>query len=148
MKAALLLLPFILSFALSYSQDETIEEIRFESFSRGYQKTLILRPDSILLREMNPKTGDIEASRAMKKEEWKQLQQAASSLALAEIPNLRSPTRGRAADRALHSTLTIKTRKGEYRSPEFDGYHPHKALLPLAEQIRAIENKTRPSESN
>lgn len=148
MKAVLLLLPFFLSYFLPQGQEEVIHEIRFQSYSRGYQKTIILRPDSVFYHENNPKTGDIEANRETVPAEWKQLTEAVSGLSLDDIDKLESPTNNRASDKALHSNITIKTSKGEYKSSTFDGYNPHKKLSPLVEQIREIENKTRPSDSN
>lgn len=142
MKAVLLLLPFLLNFFLPQGQEEVIREIRFESFARGYQKTITLRPDSILYSEQNPKTGNIEACRATKKDEWNQLTQAVDGLALKDISDLKAPGMDRASDRVLHSRVTIKTNRGEYTSREFDGYNAPRALLPLVEQIRKIENTT------
>lgn len=148
MKAALLLLPFLFSIFPPGGQKDAIREIRFESFSRGYQKTISLRPDSIFISEQNPKTGDIEARRATEKREWEQLTEAVSNLSLTELNELEPPSKNRASDRALHSRITIKTAKGEYKSREFDGYNPHKKLDPLVEQIREIENNTRASDSH
>lgn len=146
MKTVLLFLAAISVSFLTIQQEETINEIRFESFARGYQKTIIVRADSIFLQEQNPKSGDIEASRKTAEAEWEQLTQSVSGLPLASIAELDAPTSKRASDRALHSTLTIKTSKGEYQSSEFDGYSPHKKLAPLVEQIREIENTTTPSD--
>lgn len=148
MKAALLLLPFLFSIFLPGGQEDAIREIRFETFSRGYQKTITLRPDSIFISEQNPKAGDIEARRATEKREWEQLTGAVSDLPLTELDNLESPAKNRASDRALHSRITIKTGRGEYKSREFDGYNPHKKLDPLVEQIREIENNTKASDNN
>lgn len=142
MRTAFLFLVAISGLFLTVQQEEAIHEIRYESFARGYHKTIILRSDSIILQEQNSKTGDMEADRKTTEAEWKQLKQAIPDLPLASIAGLEAPTGKRASDRALHSTLTIKTSRGEYKSPEFDGYSPHKKLVPLVEQIMEIEKNT------
>lgn len=148
MKTVLLFLAAIVSPFLPYGQEETLHEIRFESYARGYQKKIILRADSVFFHENNPKTGNIKASRETTPAEWKQLTEAASDLSLHDIDKLESPGNARASDRALHSNITVITNQREYKSSTFDGYSPHKKLSNLVAQIREIENKTRPSDSH
>jgi hypothetical protein len=127
-------------------QQEIITEVRFESFSRAFQKTVIIRPDSIFLEQQQARANGRRIAKAHSPEQWEALLAALPDMPLDELSTLEAPSMERASDRASHSILTIKTDKNEYRSQEFDDYRPHKKLVPLVEQIREMEEMSGPAD--
>jgi hypothetical protein len=142
MKMILSILLLLLSIGSTFGQDsENIREIRFETFSRGFQKSIVIKPDSTIIREQGMKTGEEEVKRKTRDAEWNQLMQAIPDYPLAQLDKLEAPGMDRASDRARHSRITIKTSKDEYRSAEFDNETPHKKLMPLMEAIKNMEER-------
>lgn len=142
MKLILACIIALAAYFLPMEQSESIEEIRLSSSTRGYSKIITLRPDLFSLK-IEGKEGK-ETSRNATKAEWEQLVQALSGLPLNELDQLEPPSDKRASDRALHSTITIKTNKNEYSSRSFDNYSSPKQLVPLVEQIRELEKSLSP----
>lgn len=123
-------------------QQEKIVEFEFNSYSRGYSKTIKINPDSIVVREASHTIpgGKKEIKRKTREAEWEKMLEAVSGHKLEELEGLPSPGMDRARDAARHSTIIIKTNKNEYNSGSFDGTNPHRKLEELMEAFIEIEN--------
>lgn len=142
MKLILSILFLLFSISVSFGQDtEKICEIRFESFTRGFQKSIVINSDSTIIHEKSMKGEDLEVKRKSTAAEWDQLMKAIPDYPLSKLDQLESPTQERASDRALHATITIVTNKNEYKSAEFDDGKPHPKLIPLTKAIKSLENQ-------
>lgn len=123
--------------AQGYNNDD-IQEIRFESTGRGYQKKVVFTPDSIFVVIRSMTIPDPKLKEKLKPEEWQQLTQSLSGIPLGDIPDLKSPTMGRASDAAMGSAITIFTGNKQY-AHLFDGTNPNEKLQKLMNTITAIE---------
>lgn len=136
-----LLLSFVLFFvSLSLlAQQAPVHKIRYEAFTRGYQKAVEITPDSILIEESGTKSG--KKQQALQPGEWEQFMSALEGIAPSDLPQMNAKGDNRASDAALHATLTITTDSGSYTSPTFDNYRAHPRLEPLMELIRKKEEE-------
>jgi hypothetical protein len=140
-----LMITFALLFCSLFmlAQQAPVHKIKFESFTRGYKKTIEITSDSVVMlqsgnvREGSPK----EARQTLQAGEWEQLIEALEGIRLPELPQMEAAGKGRARDAALHSTLTITTATESYSSPAFDNYKAPAGLMGLMEKIREIEGK-------
>lgn len=127
-----------------FAQEQVVERIELQSATRGYKKIIEITPDSVLVREIsymssnNPK----EIRRATRRAEWEQLMKVLEAVELSALPGLQAPTKNRASDAALHSTLTITTPATTYQTPAFDNYRAHPKLQKLVELIQTVEKET------
>lgn len=122
------------------AQQAPVRKIKYEAFTRGYQKEVEITPDSILIEESGTKSGKLR--QALQPEEWEQLMSALEGISPSDLPQLKAAGDNRARDAALHATLTITTDSGTYTSPTFDNYRAHPRLEPLMELIRKKEEET------
>lgn len=125
------------------AQQAPVHKIKFESFTRGYKKTIEITSDSVVMlqsgnvREDSPE----EVRQALQHGEWEQLIEALEEARLPELPQMEAAGKGRLHDAALHSTLTITTATESYSSQTFDNYKAPAGLMALMEEVRKIEEK-------
>jgi len=117
---------------------DQVQEIRFESTGRGYMKKVVFTPDSVFVVIRAMTTPDPKVKQKLSPEEWQQLNNSLSGIALDDIPKLESPTTGRQTDAALGSTITIYTGNKQY-AHIFDNTNPNAKLQPLMDVITRIE---------
>lgn len=139
MKKLFLSLIFLFISLCLWAQQAPVNKIKFESFTRGYQKTVEISPDSILIEESGAQP--VKIKRVTQPEEWEQLMRRLEGVNPARLPELETSGKGHARDAALHSTITLFTPSATYSSPTFDNYQAPQALSGLMEAIRKIEEK-------
>lgn len=134
---------FLFSAFCLFGQEGNVERVELQSATRGYKKTVEITPDSVLIRETSYMSSGSpkEVRRATRSAEWEQLMKALEGVTPAELPELQAPTKNRASDAALHSTLTISTPSATYQTPAFDNYRAHPSLQQLMEAIRKVEEE-------
>jgi hypothetical protein len=115
--------------------DSAITRITFTSLTRGYQKQIVITPDSstLLISKQETRTE----TRKLEKGEWKNLLTCVKKIKPEVLPELKSPTMKRAHDGALHSTITIIS-EGKEWSHSFDDEDPHEKLRPLLKIVKRI----------
>ena len=139
MKKLLLSLVFLFISLCVWAQQAPVNKIKFESFTRGYKKTVEISPDSVLVEESGANSKKLR--RAIQWAEWEQLISALKDVHPANLPGLETKGKVHARDAALHSTITLTTDAGSYSTPTFDNYQAHAKLSDLMEAIKKIEEK-------
>lgn len=120
--------------------DKTITRIELSKVTRGYQEYIRITPDSLNVYIENIRSSDkptVEYGRKLEPDEWTRLIKTFEPVKLDDIPKLTSPSMKRAVDAAMHSTITIQTKKGKY-AHGYDDEDPHEALQALRKEIREI----------
>lgn len=126
--------------APSQNNGDPIQEIRFESATRGYQKKVVFTPDSIFIVIQSVTIPNPKLKQALSPKEWKQLTGSLKGLSLDEISNLESPTNNRQTDAAKGSIISIYTSDNKQYQHQFDDTNPNAKLQPLMNMISSIEN--------
>lgn len=131
---------WIIPVASQCQPGEPVTTIELTKSSRGYQEAIRITPDSAHFSTENRLEPDASEHRtlAVSDRDWETLVDAIGNVPLEEIPNLPSPSMDRAADAAMHSSITITTASGNSYSHGFDDDNPHPALRELLETIRRI----------
>jgi hypothetical protein len=117
-----------------------IRKIEYTTLTRGYQKHVVISPDSITTK-VEGRGEDQSQKRALTKGEWSMLIDCLKNVKLAEIPDLKSPSMKRAYDGALHSTLTLTTKDKKVLSHSFDNEDANEKLLPLMKGVKKLEGE-------
>lgn len=125
-------------FGWAVGQAEKVEAFSYETFTRGYRKTVLIRADSTFIKELNQPHKIIR--RKTSATDWANLLKAISGHKLADLANLPAPTNHRERDAARYSSLTIRTSQKSYNSGYFDGRQPHPKLEKLMNGISQVEN--------
>ncbi|GEO05067.1 hypothetical protein AAE02nite_27310 [Adhaeribacter aerolatus] len=135
----IILATFCLFFVWTWlvGQAEKITAFSYETFTRGYRKTIVIRADSTFIKELNQ--PDKSVKRKTKAEDWANLLQAVAGYKLAALTNLPAPTNNRERDAARYSSITIKTTSNSYNSGYFDGQQPNSKLAKLMAEISQVE---------
>jgi hypothetical protein len=143
MKILMITFALLLCSLFMLAQQAPVHEIKFESFTRGYKKTIEITRDSVvILQSGNVREGSSkEVRQALQAGEWEQLTKALEGVRLSELPGMEVAGKARARDAALHSTITISTASESYSSQTFDNYKAPSGLMELMEEIRKIEEK-------
>ena len=136
MSKILIILFFVLAGGWTVTQLEKITAISIETYTRGYRKTIIIRPDSTFIREQNQPGSAIK--RKTNKAEWASLLKSIAGYKLTELTNLPAPTNNRARDAALTANITIQTNQKTYQSGAFDDGQPHPKLAKLTKTINQM----------
>ncbi|MFD1002018.1 hypothetical protein ACFQ21_22020 [Ohtaekwangia kribbensis] len=137
-KYILLLLCMLALAEVRCQSPNAVKQVEYTTLTRGYQKHIIISPDSLTItvegREENKSTA-----RALSKDEWRRLMDCLKKVKLSEIPELKSPTMKRTYDGARHSTLTLITNETTSVTHSFDNEDANEKLLPLMKAILKIE---------
>jgi hypothetical protein len=104
------------------NQQETMN-VTYHAQTRGAMEHI-----EISNNELQYKTYNTEKSITLSSSQLQQLKQELSKLNLEKMGDFTSPKEGRATDRAMHATLTIKSENNEYTSSQFDDNAPPKEL--------------------
>jgi hypothetical protein len=120
-----------------------IREIELSKISRGYEEHVRVNPDSIhvLIDNRKDSGSSVSYSRKISPDEWTSLVQTTKNIELKDLPALPSPSMKRAADAAMHATLTVYTKDGKSYSHGYDDEDPHRVLQPLRKAIRDLSNQ-------
>jgi hypothetical protein len=115
---------------------ETITSIEFRKQTRGFLDQVVISRDSVrgIVENHRAEKSDQYAS-AIDKDGWAKLLMTLKDVSLTEIDGLQSPTRDRAHDGAVHSTLEITFEDGQTISHGFDNENPHADLKPLLDAV-------------
>lgn len=137
------LLVLIFEAAGNCQSTSEIREFELSKVTRGYQEHVRITADSlhVFIENRKDEKASRSYSRVITKDEWTTLLSAAKELNLKDLPALPSPGMKRAADAALHATLTVYTKDGQSYSHGYDDEDPHKALQPLRKAIREISSQ-------
>lgn len=133
------LLAAIFSFS-SFGQTAKVREIELSKLARGYQEHIRINADSlhVLIENRKDERSSRSFQRPISHEEWSRLLHLVKDLKLKDLPALPSPTMKRAADAAMHATITIYTNDGQSYSHGYDDEDPHLVLQPLRTAMREI----------
>jgi hypothetical protein len=114
---------------------EPVISIAFELFGRRGKIHVKITPEFAI------STGSTEKKFiVMTAEKWNELLAAANELKLSTISKLKSPTKRRETDGALHCRILISTKKNKYETQYFDSGIPMTELKSLYDKIEAIRN--------
>ena len=134
-----ILITFCLLFVFGWAagQAEKVKEFSYETFTRGYRKTILIRADSTFIKELNQPQKLIRRKTAPTA--WANLLQAISGHKLTGLTNLPAPTNKRERDAARYSSITITTNRNSYNSGYFDDQQPNPKLAKLMTAISQVE---------
>lgn len=131
------------TFAAKAQQHNKLTKVEFTTLSRGYRQYVTIAHDSVSVHtesfQSEGKTPDYK--RKLTKKECVSLAKLLDKIALAEVPELKSPTMKRAFDGALHSSIILSTNDAQSWTHTFDDENPHDKLKPLMKVIKAIKEK-------
>ena len=116
---------------------ENITTITFTKQTRGFLDEVVLSRDSVqgyIENHREPENAR-NYSNALENDDWAALMQALNGVPIDDIDGLQSPTRNRAHDGAMHSTITITFDDGRTITHSFDDESPHPDLQPLLDAI-------------
>ncbi|MCW3085554.1 MAG: hypothetical protein JWP12_2920 [Bacteroidetes bacterium] len=116
----------------------SIQKITFNSATRGYSKTVVFTPDSVLIL-VHSMRGNEDVKKTMNVKEWSQLTTSLFEVRLEEIPKLARPSSESATDAALGSSITIFTSDKKQYAHYFDNTNPNEKLKKLMDAILALE---------
>jgi hypothetical protein len=138
MKIRILLSVFLLvSLTVAEAQSNEVKQVVFTSLTRGYQKQILITPDSV---KLNISGREVQSfHRKLRSGEWNTLLHCVRKTGMNTLPQLESPTMKRAHDGALHSSITIITDQEWTHS--FDDENPNEKLVPLMKLIKKIGEK-------
>jgi hypothetical protein len=113
-----------------------IVRIEFNSLTRGFQKNVIVTPDSVV----ESVDGRQQSQNKLRKRKndtagWQALLKSLTEVDLQKISKLEPPSRRSAFDGARQSTLKIVDSHGNSYSHTFDDENPNDALKPLMDEI-------------
>jgi hypothetical protein len=121
------------------TQDQTsdFKSVTFESMTRGGNRFVEVRADSIVvMKNRQKKTFKTD------KADWQKVVKIVQALKLNEIETYPAPTSKRAYDGAWHSTLqVIGASDKQYSSNSFDDEVAPKELLSLMKCLKEIETQ-------
>jgi len=116
---------------------ENISTIAFTKQSRGYLDEVVISRDSVHGVVENHREPDNakQYSADVDQDDWTNLMIALKDVSLEDIDGLQSPTRNRAHDGAIHSSIVITFENGNSITHSFDDENPHPDLQPLLNAI-------------
>jgi hypothetical protein len=140
MKSIAYLLVFCsLSTVATCQSPHTVSRIEFSTLTRGFQKQLFLKPDSLIEIVDGRQEANKVVKRSLNQADWERLVKSLDGIRLEEIPSLQSPTTRRAFDGARHSTIKITIQDGKEFEHTFDDENPHPKLKDLMEAILKVQ---------
>lgn len=117
-----------------------VQRIEYISMTRGYEKRVVMTPDS-LYHQVQGRGTAVDEKGLLPKGGWAQLKDAYTGVKPAELPSLPSPTMKRAYDGAMHSSITLYTSDGQAYTHSFDDEDPNDQLKKLMRAIAALTPK-------
>ena len=116
---------------------EDITAITFTKQTRGFLDEVVVSRDSVqgYVENHREPENTKDYSNSVDQDDWAKLMFALQDVPLGDIDGLQSPTRNRAHDGALHSTITISFEDGSTITHSFDDENPHPDLKPLLDAI-------------
>ncbi|HYG01780.1 MAG TPA: hypothetical protein VD927_05000 [Chryseosolibacter sp.] len=119
-------------------QNVSVEKIEFSTLTRGYQKRITIREDSVIT-SVQGRGEDQVQKRITTKAEWDKLVDAVRTIDVSNVSALQSPSSKRSFDGAMHSLIRVVTKEGETYEHAFDDEEPHKDLRSFLRLILSME---------
>jgi len=136
----------LMSFSCKEDQIGIVEKVEFTTMGMsGVFEHITITPDSVFVETGQRRTDEPpkSVSKSIRRDAWKTVLNALSSVSTTGIDSLKSPTNKRAFDGAMHSEITITTVDEEIFRHSFDDETPHQKLQPLMEVIRKLSGKSK-----
>lgn len=116
---------------------ENISAVAFTKQSRGFVDEVVVSRDSVrgVIENHREPDNSKHYAAGIDEDGWSKLMIALQGIDLQEVDGLQSPTRNRAHDGAIHSSIVITFDNGNSISHSFDDENPHPDLQPLLDAI-------------
>jgi hypothetical protein len=137
-------LVLLVALTLSFTQKQPeIKQIEFSKIARGYEEHVRIDGDSVnvFIHDMRGEKAAVNFGRKINEKEWVALMLSISNLKLGDVESLASPTMKRAADAAMHGTLTFTDKLDKSYAHGFDDENPHDSLKPILKKVREISGR-------
>ncbi|MCM4155167.1 hypothetical protein DHD80_04040 [Gramella sp. AN32] len=123
----------------TFQDKETIEFVKYETFTRGSTTNISVHPNSIQVKKAGMQTSEYTEEISVK--QWKEVLAAMEDIEISSIGRLETSTEDSSRDAAAQAVLSIKKNDSVYITSQFDDGNAPKAVKPLVEAIlRLAEN--------
>lgn len=117
-------------------QEATIDEIYFESISRGSIFECHLNSNHVAIEKQGLETYQVQ--RKMQSKRWKRILQLAEKIKLDSLENIKVPSHLHTSDQAASAKLVITANRQSFTTPTFDDANPPEDLKNLIDYIYAF----------
>ena len=123
------------SFAQVQNRKVLLKKIEFVSATRGYQESVVINKNSILVKQSGaaPRDEKLKISNA----DWKIFRNIVQQIDVKKMSNLKAPSTQSHVDAARASHFSITTSKGKFDSVGFDNYDAPNELMSLVKKVVA-----------
>ena len=114
-------------------QEQEVERLRYEAYTRGSSFEIEIDSDSIKVRE--GLRGTPLRSKPMEPGQWQSLLDTLKEIGISRLGSLEAPSSARYSDAAAHAMVKVDAAGKQYTSVEFDHGQPPNALAPLVKAM-------------
>lgn len=119
-------------------QEEEVTEIIYRTMTRGSQKTVTIKADSVGVEIRGIENSNKQL--VLTPEQWQELLKLCKTIELKALESMYASTENQSSDRRAAAELIVISNKGEYHSPLFDEGNPPEKLVKLVERLSPYLN--------